>query len=77
MEKKKPMTAAERKRKQRERDKRLGMAEMKLNLARTERQWIEKGAEARGYDDRTEYLLSLVRHDLKNIENVTGHDNVS
>lgn len=69
----KPKTPAERKRAQREREQRLGMADLRLNLARTERAWIDQGATARGYEDRTEYLVALVRNDLRKLAGVTCH----
>ncbi|OEY66832.1 hypothetical protein [Marinobacter sp. X15-166B] len=59
------MTPAERKRRQRERDKRLGMATFQMELAESERHSIRKGASRMGFVDQTEYLLSLVYADLK------------
>ena len=59
-----PMTPAERKRRQRERrrerEKELGMKPFRMELAASERAAIEAGARAGGYEDQTEYLLSLV-----------------
>ncbi|WP_417315635.1 hypothetical protein [Cycloclasticus pugetii] len=57
------MTAAERKRKQREHNKRLGVKDFRMELAAGERQAIAEMAELRGYEDQTEYLLSLVYKD--------------
>jgi hypothetical protein len=61
------MTPAERKRRQRhrrrEREKELGMKPFRMELAAGERQAIEVGARAGGYEDQTEYLLSLVYAD--------------
>lgn len=57
------MTAAERKRKQREREQLLGVKKMQMELAGSERQAIVEMAELRGFEDQTEYLLSLVYKD--------------
>ena len=57
------MTPAERKRKQREQNKRLGMKDFRMELAASERQAIAEMAELRGFEDQTEYLLSLVYND--------------
>lgn len=57
------MTAAERKRKQREHNKRLGVKDFRMELATGERQAIAEMAELRGFEDQTEYLLSLVYKD--------------
>lgn len=64
------LSDAERKRRQREHDQRLGMKRMELNLATSERRAIADMAKVRGFDDQTEYLLSLVFQDY---EKVTGH----
>lgn len=67
------MTPAERQRKKRERDKernrRLGMQPITLDLAATERQAIADGAERNGYEDQTEYLLDLVYADRDKSQN--------
>lgn len=59
--------AAERQRRKRERDRernqRLGMKQIHLSLAATERQAIADGAARNGYQDQTEYLLALVYAD--------------
>lgn len=61
------MTVAERQRKKRERDRernrRLGVATTSMELAASERQTIADMAEIRGFEDQTEYLLSLVYKD--------------
>lgn len=56
-------TVAERKRKQREHNKRLGMKDFRMELTAGERQAIAEMAELRGFEDQTEYLLSLVYKD--------------
>lgn len=57
------MTNAERKRKSREQMKRLGRTLFQMELAASERQAITEMAELRGFEDQTEYLLSLVYKD--------------
>jgi hypothetical protein len=57
------LTPAQRKRRQREREQALGMKPLRMDLAAGERQAIEAGARAGGYEDQTEYLLSLVYAD--------------
>jgi hypothetical protein len=47
----------------RERDQALGMKPMLMDLAASERAAIETGAQAGGYKDQTEYILSLVYAD--------------
>lgn len=53
-------TAAERKRDQRRREKALGIKPMILDLATSERDLIAERAAANGFDDQTEFVLSLV-----------------
>lgn len=57
------MTPAERKRRQRERLKSLDVRLIQMELAASERQAIAEMAELRGFEDQTEYLLSLVYKD--------------
>ena len=57
------MTPAERKRRQRERLKSLDVKLYQMELAGKERQTISEMAETRGFEDQTEYLLSLVYKD--------------
>ncbi|MGO1500801.1 MAG: hypothetical protein ACTHWH_05910 [Marinobacter sp.] len=57
------MTNAERKRRSRERLKHLDVKPFQMELAASERAAIEAGAQARGFEDQTEYLLSLVYQD--------------
>lgn len=57
------MTVAERKRKQREHNKRLGVKDFRMELTAGERQTIAEMAELRGFEDQTEYLFSLVLKD--------------
>lgn len=57
------MTDAERKRKSREQMKRLGMKLIQMELAASELQTVAEMAELRGFEDQTEYLLSLVYKD--------------
>lgn len=57
------MNAAERKRRQREREQRLGMQRFEMRLAEGERALIAANARARGYVDHTEYLISLAIDD--------------
>jgi len=61
-------TDAERKRRQRERKQRLGMKRMEMDLARRERELIASNARARGYEDKTEYVVRLVLDDAERIE---------
>lgn len=58
------MTAAERKRRQREREKALGVVAYQMTITDAERHSIRTGAGRRGYTDQTEYLLTLVYADL-------------
>lgn len=57
------MTTAERKRRQREHLKRLGVKPFQMELAAGERQTIAEMAELKGFEDQTEYLISLVYKD--------------
>lgn len=57
------MTDAERKRKSRERVAFLDIKSYVMELAATERQAIAEAAQARGFEDKTEYLLALVYKD--------------
>lgn len=57
------MTPAERKRRQRERMKSLDVKLTQMELTASERQTIAEMAELRGFEDQTEYLLSLVYKD--------------
>ncbi|MFT7338156.1 MAG: hypothetical protein ACI92B_001485 [Marinobacter maritimus] len=57
------MTDAERKRRQRERLKSLNVKLCQMELAANERKTIAEMAELRGFEDQTEYLLSLVYKD--------------
>jgi hypothetical protein len=59
------MTPAERKRRQREKNKQLDVQEYRMELTSAERHSIAKAASRQGYDDQTEYLLDLVYADLK------------
>ena len=69
------MTPTERKRRQRERHKFLGIKPFTMELAATERQAIEEAAGLRGFDDQTEYLLVLVYkdRDMSRKENVCSY----
>ena len=62
-----PMTPAERQQSKRQRDRArnraLGVKTITLEMAATERQAITDGADRAGYEDQTEYLLSLVYAD--------------
>lgn len=60
--------ARERKARQRAREKRLGMAVIRLELSAVERETIEQMAAARGFEDQTEYLYALVRLDQRALE---------
>lgn len=62
-EERKRRLARERKARQRAREKRLGMATLRLDLAAAERDTIARMARARGFEDQTEYLYALVRAD--------------
>lgn len=59
--------ARERKQRQRERERAhnelLGMAPVKLEYSKGERETIETAAAARGFEDVAEYLFALVRAD--------------
>ena len=61
------LTPAQRKRRSRavraEADKKLGMKTFRMELAASESQAIETGAQAGGYEDQTEYVLALVYAD--------------
>jgi len=57
------MTPAERKRRQRDHLKSLGVKPFQMELAASERQAIQEAAQARSFEDQTEYLLSLVYKD--------------
>lgn len=57
------MTPAERKRRSRERKKKLDIKPFTMELTRVERQAVADAAKVRGYEDQTEYLLSLVYRD--------------
>lgn len=57
------LTPAQRKQRQRENEKALGMKPFRMELAASERAAIEAGAQAGGYEDQTEYLLALVYAD--------------
>lgn len=57
------MTDKERKKRQRDRQRHLGVEEMRLELTTVERQMIRLSAMAAGYENQTEYLLDLVRKD--------------
>jgi len=57
------LTPAQRKSRQREREKELGMKPFRMELAASERAAIEAGAQAGGYEDQTEYVLALVYAD--------------
>lgn len=59
------MTPKERKRRQREREKQMGVKPLMMELTEVERHSVRKGASRRGFEDQTEYLLSLVYEDLK------------
>lgn len=56
-------TVAERKRKQRVREKAMGMKPFHMDLTAVERQAVADGAASKGFEDQTEYLLSLVYAD--------------
>ena len=56
-------TPAERQRQKRKREARLGMKNFTMRLAKSERECIEEMARIRGYQDQTEYLMSLVYAD--------------
>lgn len=59
------LSAAERKRRQREKNKLMDVQTYQMDLTGTERWCIQKAARRMGYDDQTEYLLDLVYADLK------------
>ncbi|MFL1404229.1 hypothetical protein ACJO2E_02650 [Marinobacter sp. M1N3S26] len=71
------MTDAERKRRQRERQKGRGLqtSPFTMDLTRVERENINEAADARGFEDRTEYLLNLVYidRDKSRKENVCSY----
>ncbi|EDM46247.1 hypothetical protein [Marinobacter algicola] len=66
------MTPAERKRRQREREKALDIKAYTMDLAATERAAIAEAAKLRGFEDQTEYILALVYkdRDMSRKENV-------
>jgi len=59
------LSAAERKRRPREKERALDVQPFTMDLARTERHDIAKAADRMAFDDQTEYLMSLVYADLK------------
>lgn len=59
------LSAAERKRRQREKNKQLDVQEYRMELTGAERHSIAQAANRMGYDDQAEYLLDLVYADLK------------
>lgn len=59
------LTPAERKRRQREREKAMDIQGFRMELTSAERHSIAKAANRQGYEDQTEYLLALVYEDLK------------
>lgn len=61
--KKKAMSPAERKRRQREREKKLGVADLRLSTTEKERELVHLMAERQGYEDTCEYVMSLVMAD--------------
>lgn len=65
------LTAAERKRRQREREKSMDIKTFRMELAASERLAIAEASKARGFEDQTEYILSLVYkdRDASRIEN--------
>lgn len=66
------MSAAERKRRQREREKALDIKAYTMDLAATERAAIAEAAKLREFEDQTEYILALVYkdRDMSRKENV-------
>lgn len=69
-------SAADRKRAERERDKALGVTEIRMKMSSTERDWVEQAATLRGYQDKAEYLIDGARHDLAKAGIVTDHRSV-
>jgi hypothetical protein len=69
------MTAAERKRRQRERLKALDIRNYTMELAATEREAIAEAAKLREFEDQTEYILALVYkdRDMSRKENVCSY----
>jgi len=71
------MTDAERKRRQRQRQKSNGVQTrpFTMDLTQVEREAIYEAADARGFEDRTEYLLRLVYQDrdMSRKENVCSY----
>jgi len=59
------LSAAERKRRQREKNKLMDVQTYQMDLTGTERHDIAKAADRMAFDDQTEYLMSLVYADLK------------
>lgn len=68
------MTDAERKRRQRERERALDVKAFRMDLAAGERQTIAEMAELKGYEDQTEYLISLVYKDRDMSRKVETND---
>lgn len=60
--------ARERKAAQRARERQLGMATLRLELALVEREMVASMAAARGFEDQAEYLYALVRADALAME---------
>jgi hypothetical protein len=71
------MTPAERKRRQREREKHLDIKPFTMQLAANERAAIEEAARLREFEDQTEYILALVYkdRDMSRKENVCSYPN--
>lgn len=69
------MTATERKRRQREREKFLDIKPFTMDLAATERAAIAEAAQLREFEDQTEYILALVYkdRDMSREENVCSY----
>jgi len=66
-----PVSVKDRKRKQRDKYREMGMAVMSLSLSAVERSMIQGGATADGYEDQTEYLLDLVRKNRDESQKIT------
>ncbi|WP_379945099.1 hypothetical protein OZ656_06240 [Marinobacter sp. LM1] len=66
------LSPAERKRRQREREKHLDIRPFTMQLAANERAAIEEAASLRDFEDQTEYVLALVYkdRDMSRKENV-------
>lgn len=69
------MTPAERKRRQREREKHLDIKPFTMQLAANERAAIEEAASLREFEDQTEYIMALVYQDrdMSRKENVCSY----